>query len=98
MAGVLNPIDAQLCAPGANAASDGKCPINDTELKYDADAVQVLTWTLLSYPSTYMMLTVNCICRTAAWMYLGCIVGLTHDTSRIHIHNTCILVSILRDT
>lgn len=46
MAGVLNPIDAQLCAPGANAASDGKCPINDTELKYDADAVQVLTWTL----------------------------------------------------
>jgi hypothetical protein len=50
MAGILNPIDEQLCAPGANATAGDKCPITDPELKYDADAVQVLTWTWIGYP------------------------------------------------
>ena len=50
MAGILNPIDEQLCGPEANATSSGKCPITDSELKYDADAVQVLTWIWIGYP------------------------------------------------
>lgn len=50
MSGILHPIDAQLCGPGAEHTLDGKCPITDTKLKYDSDAVQVLTWTWIGYP------------------------------------------------
>jgi bacteriorhodopsin len=50
VSGILNPIEAELCGPGINATSDGTCPITDPELKYDRDAVRVLTYVWIGYP------------------------------------------------
>jgi hypothetical protein len=50
MSGILDPIEAELCGPGINTTSDGTCPITDPELKYDRDAVRVLTYVWIGYP------------------------------------------------
>lgn len=50
VAGILYPIEAELCGPGANTTLDGRCPITDPKLQYDRDAVKVLTYVWLGYP------------------------------------------------
>ena len=50
VSGILYPIDAELCGPGANTTLDGRCPITDPKLQYDRDAVRVLTYVWLGYP------------------------------------------------
>lgn len=63
VSGILYPIDAQLCLPGA--ASGGKCPITDPKLKHDADAVRVLTWTWIGYPIVSMFSRLSVGTRTS---------------------------------
>jgi len=55
MSGILDPIEAELCGPGINATSDGTCPITGAEFKYDRDAVRVLTYVWIGYPTVSVL-------------------------------------------
>jgi len=50
VSGILDPIENELCVGREDAASDGRCPITDTKLKYDRDAVRILTYVWIGYP------------------------------------------------
>lgn len=47
---ILEPLQTEKCADGASVNGSSTCPITVQELKYDAEAVMILTWVWIGYP------------------------------------------------